>query len=154
MKKRHASGLSSRITVTTVREDVCDFRTDSPDQLRRFWQEVIAAQPCHEPDKEMVAVVMMSTRLHPFAWHRVSVGTVNECSAHPREVLRPVIAAGAFGFAMMHNHPSGDPAPSHSDRAITDRIAEAAQLLQIKFLDHVIIGDPLHFSFREAGMIG
>jgi DNA repair protein RadC len=151
--KRYAVGLTSRITVTTVREDPCTFSTDSPEQLIRFWREVIEAQPEHEPDKETLVVVMMNTRLRPFAWHRVSLGTVNESSAHPREIFRPVIAAAAFGFALIHNHPSGDPTPSKSDHSVTRRISEAASLLQIACFDHVIVGRPGHFSFREAGII-
>jgi DNA repair protein RadC len=72
----------------------------------KFWLEIIATQADYEPDKESVVVVMMNTRLRPYAWHRVSLGTVNECPACPREIFRPVIAAAAYGFALMHNHPS------------------------------------------------
>ena len=68
---------------------------------------MIAKQPEHEPDKETVVVVMMNARLRPYAWHRVSLGSVNECPALPREIFRPVIASGAYGFALMHSHPSG-----------------------------------------------
>jgi DNA repair protein RadC len=104
-------------------------------------------------------VVMMNARLRPYAWHRVSLGSVNECPAQPREILRPVIASGAYGFALMHNHPSGDPGPSRADEAITRRINEASTLLQIRLIDHVIIGEPSpgrspYFSFRECGLIG
>jgi len=152
--KRRPVGITSRITVTTVREDVCTFHTDTPDQLIRFWREVVEVQPEHEADKESVVVVMMNVRLRPFAWHRVSLGTVNESHVHPRETFRPVIAAGAHGFALMHNHPSGDPAPSTADRQVTRRMAEAANILQISFIDHVIVGSSGHFSFREAGMLG
>jgi DNA repair protein RadC len=69
----------------------------------RYWHEIIATQADHEPDKESVVVVMLNTRLRPYAWHRVSLGTVNESPASPREVFRPVIASGAFGFVVMHN---------------------------------------------------
>ncbi|MCF7675100.1 MAG: JAB domain-containing protein [Akkermansiaceae bacterium] len=155
---KYRPGSTSRITVTSVREDACPFNTDTPENLHRFWLEIIATQPDHEPDKESVVVVMMNSRLRPYAWHRVSLGSVNECSAQPREILRPVIVSGAFGFALMHNHPSGDPGPSRADEAITRRINEAAALLQIRFLDHVVVGDPApgrspYFSFREAGLV-
>ena len=89
----------------------------------------------------------------------VSVGSVNEASAHPREILRPVITRGAYGFVLIHNHPSGDPGPSQADEAITRRLAEASKLMQVCFVDHVIIGRPApgrapYFSFREAGLLG
>ena len=156
---KYRPGSTSRITVTSVREDACPFSTDTPENLLRFWREIIATQPDHEPDKESVVVVMMNSRLRPYAWHRVSLGSVNECPAQPREILRPVIAAAAYGFALMHNHPSGDPGPSRADESITRRIDDAAKLMQIKFIDHVIVGEPApgrgpFFSFRQAGLVG
>ena len=156
---KNRPGSTNRITVTSVREDPCTIPGDTPENMCRYWHEIIATQPDHEADKESVVVVMLNTRLRPYAWHRVSLGTVNESPALPRETLRPVIVAGAWGFVMMHNHPSGCPSPSQADEAITRRISEAAALLQIKFLDHVIIGEAApgrspYFSFREAGIIG
>ena len=155
---KYRPGNTSRITVTSVREDPCAITTDTPENLCRFWQEIIARQPDHEPDKESVVVVMMNTRLRPYAWHRVSLGTVSESHCLPREIFRPVIASAAYGFALMHNHPSGDPSPSRSDEVITRRMGEAANLLQIRFIDHVIVGEPApgrspYFSFREAGLV-
>lgn len=151
-------GTTCRITVNCVREDPCAFNTDTPESLLRFWREVIGVQPDNEPEKESVVVVLVNARLRPHAWHRVSLGTVNEAPAHPREILRPVIMAGAFGFAVMHNHPAGDPSPSRADEALTRRISEAATLLQLRLIDHVIVGEPApgrqaYFSFREAGLI-
>ena len=157
--KRYFPGKTCRINITTVKEDACAYNTDTPEALHRFWGDVIAAQPEHEPDKETVVVVMMNARLRPYAWHRVSLGSVNECPALPREIFRPVIASGAYGFALMHNHPSGDPSPSRADEAITRRINEASTLLQVRLIDHVIVGEPSpgrqpYFSFRECGLIG
>jgi DNA repair protein RadC len=86
------------------------------------------------------------------------MGTVSETTAHPREILRPVITRGAHGFVLIHNHPSGDPSPSRADEVVTRRIAEAAKMMQVEFLDHVIIGRPsqgrsAYYSFREAGVV-
>jgi DNA repair protein RadC len=72
--------------------------------------------------------------------------------------LRPVITRGAYGFVLIHNHPSGDPSPSRADEMVTRRLVEAAELMQVKFLDHVIIGRPspgraAFYSFRSAGLI-
>ena len=131
---------------------------DTPEKCLEFWNSVIATQPDHEPDKEAVVVVLLNTRLSPLGWNRVSLGTVNESNAHPREVLRPVIAGAAYGFVMMHNHPSGDSSPSQSDEQTTRRMVEAAKLMQVRFVDHVITGvsgpgRSAYFSFREAGII-
>jgi DNA repair protein RadC len=71
----------------------------------------------------------------------------------PREVYRAAIVVSAFAIILMHNHPSGDPDPSHADRRATTRMREAGELLQIKLFDHIIIGDPATFSFRESGLL-
>jgi DNA repair protein RadC len=158
LTKRYPVGTTHRITVATVRETPCTIDADTPANLYRYWQEVIAAQPDHEPDKESLVVVMLTTRLRPFAWHRVSLGTINETSAHPREIFRPVIASGAYAFCMMHNHPSGDPSPSRADMNITAQIVKAGELLNVSLIDHVIVGEPqpgreAFYSFRAAGLI-
>lgn len=158
LTKRFPVGTTHRVTVTTVRDQVCDIAADQPDELYRYWQDVIATQPDHEPDKETLVVVMMTARLRPYAWHRVSLGTVSECTAHPREIMRTVIATGAYAFSIMHNHPSGDPSPSRADEQITRRMVDVAAMMQIPLIDHLIAGEPApgrtpYFSFREAGLI-
>ena len=83
---------------------------------------------------------------------------------HPTAVIDPGASLGAnvevgpFAVIVVHNHPSGDPSPSQSDHSLTRRLVEAAELLQIKLLDHVIIGAPAesrqpYFSFKEAGVL-
>lgn len=150
--------MSARITVSTVREDTVNYRADGPDYLYRFWKDVIATQPDHEPEKESMVVMLLNTKLFAFAWHRVAVGTVSEVMAHPREILRPVIAGSAWAFALMHNHPSGDPNPSAADSRMTTRLRECGELMGIPLKDHVIAGEPAvgrlpYYSFREAGLI-
>ncbi len=81
--------------------------------------------------------------------HMVSLGTLTGALVHPREVFRPVIIDGGAALAIVHNHPSGDPAPSAEDRQITKRLSDAAELLGIRFLDHVIIGKGRFFSFVD-----
>jgi DNA repair protein RadC len=107
---------------------------------------------------ERLVVALVDTRLRHTGTVKISTGTLTETSAHPREVLRPVITRGAYGFVLLHNHPSGDPTPSRADDRFTRRLIEAADILQLQFLDHVIIGRPEggrapYFSFREAGIV-
>jgi DNA repair protein RadC len=108
---------------------------------------------------ETVRVLLVNTRLGFVRQEQISHGTVNEAMAHPRDVLRPALVHAAWGFILVHNHPSGDPTPSDADFRMTRRIREAADVVGIKFLDHVIIGchsdsraHP-YFSFREAGVL-
>ena len=108
--------------------------------------------------RESLRVVLLDTRHRLIHEEEVSLGTVNESLAHPREILRPALSHGAYAFVLVHNHPSGDPTPSEADRALTRRIREAAELMQIHLLDHVIIGrehegaQP-YFSFKEHGLL-
>lgn len=131
---------------------------DKPEAIYRYFREVVANDPAHEPDKEHLVVLFLNTRLEIFGWHLACLGTLNEVSFHPREILRPAILAGAYGFVLTHNHPSGDPSPSISDDRCTRRLVQAADVLQVRFLDHLIVGKPVDgrepwFSFRERGII-
>ncbi|MCW0220404.1 MAG: JAB domain-containing protein, partial [Prosthecobacter sp.] len=108
---------------------------------------------------ESVRVLLVNTRMHLQRDEEIFRGSLNESVAHPREILQMAIVHKAFGFAVVHNHPSGDPSPSDADRRLTKRLREGAEVLGLNFLDHVIIGLPgeargqPYFSFRESGML-
>jgi DNA repair protein RadC len=155
---RYPMGKTSRIIVSMLCDNTWEKTVDSPETLETYWHSVIASQPDHEPEKENLCVVLVNTRNRALSWSRVGVGTVNECIAHPREILRPVIAGGAYGFALFHNHPGGDPYPSRADVNLTQKIMDAANIMQIRMLDHIIIGKAEqgrsgYYSFKEAGII-
>ena len=83
---------------------------------------------------------------------RVSVGSLNQSIVHPRELFKTALLSSAAAILLLHNHPTGDPSPSREDIEITRRIKEAGDLLGIKVLDHIIIGDS-YLSFAEQGLI-
>jgi DNA repair protein RadC len=127
---------------------------DAPDSVVNAWRTLVATNPWFDPDKEHMVVFVLNTRLGLKGWNVVSVGTVNETTCHPREVLRPVLVAAGHGFVVVHNHPSGDPNPSQADREVTRRLRDAAALMQVRLIDHIIVGsNGRHYSFREAGGI-
>ena len=127
---------------------------DAPDAVAEAWRTLVAVNPWFDPEKEHMVVFVLNTRLGLKGWNVVSVGTVNETTVHPREVLRPVLVAAGHGFVVAHNHPSGDPTPSNADREVTRRLRDAAALMQVRLIDHVIVGSGgRSFSFREAGMV-
>jgi DNA repair protein RadC len=153
MAKASKLAAAFELGVRVAREQTQTAVLDTPERIF----ESFGPQMAHLP-QEQVVVVPVDARLRHLGTSVVSVGTVNESSAHPREIFRPVITRGAYGFVLIHNHPSGDPSPSRADEAITRRVAEAATLMQIRFVDHVIIGRAApgragYFSFREAGLI-
>jgi DNA repair protein RadC len=83
----------------------------------------------------------------------ISTGSLNASIVHPREVLKSCLLSSAAALILVHNHPSGDPAPSREDREITTRLKEASELLGLRLLDHIIIGDQRHFSFADHGLL-
>jgi DNA repair protein RadC len=83
----------------------------------------------------------------------VTVGLLNKSQVHPREVFADVIADRAAGAILAHNHPSGELKPSNNDLKIHEQLTEAAKILGINVLDHIIIAKKGFFSFQEAGLI-
>lgn len=83
----------------------------------------------------------------------ISHGSLNQSIVHPREVFAPAVRESAAAVLFVHNHPTGDPTPSQEDREITRRLREAGELLGIRVLDHVIIGDGSYYSFVESGAL-
>ncbi|MDA2924024.1 DNA repair protein RadC [Acidobacteria bacterium AH-259-L09] len=82
-----------------------------------------------------------------------SIGSMTSSLVHPRDVFRPAIANMTAGLIFIHNHPSGDPAPSQEDLQITKRLCEVGKLIGIKCLDHIIIGQGRYFSFADQGCL-
>jgi len=108
--------------------------------------------------KESLRAVLLDTRFRLLRVEEIALGSVSECIAHPREVFRPALVHSAYAVILVHNHPSGDPSPSAADVQMSRRMADAARVLQIRLLDHVIIGSPAegrqaYYSFKEAGVL-
>jgi DNA repair protein RadC len=82
----------------------------------------------------------------------ISIGSTSYAYVSPKDILRTALERNASLIVLLHNHPSGDPAPSSDDIRVTDRIRKGAQLLDLKLCDHIIIGDNRYFSFAEHGM--
>ena len=84
---------------------------------------------------------------------QISEGSLNQSIVHPREVFSPAVKESAAAVILVHNHPTGDPAPSSEDITITRRLKEAGEIMGIKVLDHIIIGDGEYLSFVERGLL-
>jgi DNA repair protein RadC len=101
----------------------------------------------------------LDTRLRQIGSHRIALGPCNECLTRVPDILRPSVVCSHYGFAVLHNHPSGDVTPSEADRTLTPRLREASALMGVRLVYHVVTtepsrvaaGDPLSFSLREAG---
>lgn len=81
----------------------------------------------------------------------MKITAINTASVYPREVVKHALAQNAAAVILVHNHPSGDPEPSHADRQITDRLKQALNTVEIRLLDHVVVGSEGKVSFAERG---
>jgi DNA repair protein RadC len=102
---------------------------------------------------ETIWVVGLDAKHRVTVVHQAARGGLTTCAVQPVDLLRPLVLNAAAGFLMVHNHPSGDPSPSVEDIALTNRLQEAAHLLGIALLDHVIIGRDGYFSFLDQGLL-
>lgn len=103
--------------------------------------------------KEHLKSLLLDTKNRVLKIVTVSIGTLDSSLVHPREVFKDAIAASAAALIVAHNHPSGDPSPSAEDRRVTERLAEAGQIIGIELLDHIIIGDNRWVSLKERGVL-
>ncbi|MDB8565189.1 JAB domain-containing protein [Turicibacter sanguinis] len=104
-------------------------------------------------DREQFIIACLNTKNEPTNISVVSVGTLNKAIVHPREVFKTAILSNAANVIAFHNHPSGDTEPSQQDIQLTNRLYEAGELLGIKLLDHLIIGDGTFTSLKEKGYL-
>lgn len=102
---------------------------------------------------EELRVLILDTKHRFLRSKTVSIGTLDASLVHPREVFREAIAASAGAIIVAHNHPSGDPTPSTEDRAVTERLRQASELIGIALLDHIIIGGTRWVSMRRVGLL-
>ena len=104
-------------------------------------------------DREQFIIACLNTKNEPTNITVVSVGTLNKAIVHPREVFKTAILSNAASIMAFHNHPSGETTPSQQDIQLTNRLYEAGELLSIKLLDHLIIGDGTFTSLKEKGYL-
>ncbi len=108
-------------------------------------------------DVERVLALHFNVKRRLIGVHVVSVGTLDASLVHPRDVFKAAVLSNASGLILAHNHPSGDPTPSGEDRALSDRLRQAGELLGVDLLDFVIVTDPIdgfrYYSFKESGVL-
>src|SRR5262249_14852444 len=102
---------------------------------------------------EVFGLLLLDTRHRLIRTQILFRGTIAGASVHPREVVREVLEANAAAVILFHNHPSGVAEPSQADELITRRLREALSLIDVRVLDHLIIGDAKEYSFSEAGLL-
>ncbi|MEG8130330.1 DNA repair protein RadC [Xanthomonas hortorum pv. gardneri] len=119
-----------------------------PPSVGRYFSQRLRAKAY-----EVFAVLYLDTKHHAIAFEELFTGTLDGADIHTREVVRRALLHNAAAVIVGHNHPSGNPEPSEADRAVTKRLLEALDLVEIRLLDHFVIGDGRPVSLAERGWL-
>jgi DNA repair protein RadC len=135
-----------------VEEDGADYlrtggRFTAPSQVYETFRFLM------QETKEHFATLHLDGKNRVVCMDTVSIGSLNQSIVHPREVFKTACLSNAAAVILVHQHPSGDPAPSREDIEITKRLREAGELMGICVLDHIIVGDDTYVSFVERGLL-
>ena len=103
--------------------------------------------------KELFQVILLNAKNQLLKVETVSEGSLTESVVHPREAFGPALRESAAFVIFVHNHPSGDPEPSEDDVKITRRLKETGEILGIRVLDHLVVGDGCYYSFADEGQL-
>ena len=138
--------------------EVCPACAAPPDDDRPLVTSPEAAAAVLVPrlsgrDREACLALLLDTRHRLLEVETVSVGSIDHTFMSPREVFRDALLHGASAIDIAHNHPSGVAEPSAADRHLTSRLSEALKLIDVRVLDHLVIGDGTPYSFARAGLI-
>lgn len=125
-----------------------DSALESPDAVRRYLQLQLRDQ-----SREVFACLMLDNQHRVISFDKLFYGSINSASVHPREVVKQALEKNAAAVILAHNHPSGVAEPSLADQQITQRISEALALMDIRLLDHMVVGDGVTVSMAERGML-
>lgn len=123
----------------------CSFT--KPEHTKQYLSMKLAHQ-----EREVFAVLFLDNQHQLISYQELFFGTVNSASVYPREVAKAALHANAAAVILSHNHPSGIAEPSQADKAITSKLVDALKLLDIRVLDHVVVGSEC-VSFAERGLI-
>ena len=137
--------LTRRISKRTAKESLV---MDSPETVARYFMEDLRHR-----DKECFMMLSLDSKGALISESLISIGTVNASLASPREVFVEAVNNRAVSIILVHNHPSGNPKPSKNDLVVTRQMKDAGELLGIKLIDHIIIGDNSYVSLSEEKMM-
>ncbi|WP_304526531.1 DNA repair protein RadC [Halomonas sp. I5-271120] len=104
-------------------------------------------------EHEVFSALFLDSQHRVISFEGLFRGTIDSASVYPREVVKQALACNAAAVILVHNHPSGDPEPSDADRRITQRLKEALDLVEIRMIDHIVVGSEGCNSFAELGYL-
>ena len=141
----------ARYRVALVREESTPYDTpqscSDPQSAARFVHQILSSW-----DREVMGAILLDIRNRAIGHQLAYIGTLTRAAVEPRGILSAALLANAAGLILFHNHPSGDPSPSAEDLAFTRRMAEAGEIVGVRVLDHIVVGEaPAFVSLRQRG---
>lgn len=121
---------------------------NSPDDTKKYILLKLSRK-----ENEVFTAIFLNTRHRVIAFEEMFNGTINMASVHPREIVKRALYHNASAIIYAHNHPSGDPEPSQADRNLTEQLQKALALIEVRTLDHFVVGTSDVVSFAERGWI-
>lgn len=138
--------------LSLVRESDCNYLIDSQVSHPMDVNKILGALGLRDEAEEVFVLLAFDVKMKLIGAFEVSRGSLSSALVHPREVLKRAMLVNASKIIVAHNHPSGDPTPSKEDEALTKRLKDACEIMEIKLLDHVVVGET-YYSFKENYLI-
>lgn len=143
------------VRLKLVRENIGEYRVneftiESPKTVVKVIEDSLQLR--EEPQEHFV-VMFLDNKNKVIGLDTISIGTVNATLVSPREIFIKALMINSVSIILCHNHPSGNSTPSKEDEDVTKRVVEAGKIIGVGVLDHIIIGQYNHYSFKEYGLI-
>lgn len=139
-----------KTSIKLVRETTTQYNNTNIKNITDIIKLIDNIEDIKNNDVENVYIICLNNKSVPVNYSLIAKGTINASMIDPKTIFKTILLSNASAFIMIHNHPSGDPTPSKQDYEITNILEKASKLLDIKFLDHIVIGNDNYISCMEA----
>ena len=139
-----------KTSIKLVRETTTQYNNNSIKNVTDIVKLIDNLEDIKNNDVENAYIICLNNKNVPVNYSLIAKGTINKSMIDPKVIFKTILLSNANAFIMIHNHPSGDPTPSKQDYEITNILEKASKLLDIKFLDHIVIGNDNYISCMEV----
>lgn len=139
-----------KTSIKLVREATTQYNNNNIKNITDIIKLVDNIEDIKNNDVENAYIICLNNKRVPVNYSLIAKGTINASMIDPKTIFKTILLSNASAFIMIHNHPSGDPTPSMEDYKMTNILKQASDLLDIKFLDHIVIGNDNYISCMEV----
>lgn len=140
--------IAQALRILERRARITEYQVNSPETVKKYLTLMLA-----QDESERFVVLFLDAKNRVIRTETMFKGSLTSCSVYPREVVKAALKYNAAAVIFAHNHPSGESQPSEADRVLTRRLVEALSLVDVRALDHIIVGGTSAYSFAEHGEI-